>query len=294
MKSILLKTLGILIIFSSCDVQIHDYPKEERLSEVADFLYETMHENIAYSASNLDLHFDKDQGQFKILNTSVTAIKLEQKLNASSYENSYVDIAQNARISINDYFSEDQVHVLNQFNIEMQNVTSEEDFYTLIYNYQAKLADAENLSFEEKIVLIGLIEYAHALHESILEGAFSPIINEIRKASGGRISNELCGDENDNCPMEISYCSQNPADCNVTGSNGCTIDWGNVWQDAVIGFGFGFAGGAYTGATAGTVTFPIVGTVTGWVAGGMVGGAVGFTGGATQEIAGQLFFNCIF
>jgi hypothetical protein len=142
---------------------------------------------------------------------------------------------------------------------------SYEDGFRLVSNFRNQVIQSEELTENDRLLLIELAAGSEALLEFIENGGGQMIqkqfANNISHPPFGRLA-------------------------------GCSVNWRGVWMDGVVGLVGGAVYGGYIGATAGTFTVPILGTVAGGVGGAVFGGASGFISGVTYGIASNLLTSC--
>ncbi|MFN7261987.1 MAG: glycine zipper family protein [Cyclobacteriaceae bacterium] len=280
-----------LLIVSQCqDSDTRNRQIEvEALQQKSILMQEMFFDVLKFSEENLEISVDKeDFGRVKSLDkfgnyVTGTYFPTLPKINFKSGWKTF-------EIAAKPFFSEAQLKFLQSLDSGMKGVAKQEDFYILIKEFRTKAIFEWGLSYGEKIQMIALVEQTYVLHELLRQGAFRSLANRLRFSNGLRTNNLDCPNNQNNCPLPISYCEQDPKECG--GNGGCAIDWRGVWGGAVLGFAYGATTSAVAGATAGTVVFPVVGTVTGAVSAGVVGGAIGFVEGAVAGIAGSLLLTC--
>ena len=286
MKKSILFTLLFSIIALSCSEQNEPTAKQPvDFREASIFFNEMFSATIEHSVTNINL--DVSSSKARIINNEV----ISDYLTENYFNGLSIDISEslnhqtNARTQLESgHFSEAQIKFISEMESAMMDVESAEDLNDLIVRFRNKATGNDLMTDEQKLEMLAMVEYTHAMHEYLINGGLDEIADRIENF-----------DEGSGAGSRVYAQRQIDYKCNGScGAKGCSVNWRNVWQDAVVGFVVGGTSGVYVGATGGTVVLGPLGTVTGAVGVGVVGAAGGFVGGALQEIGGQLFFNCLF
>jgi hypothetical protein len=162
------------------------------------------------------------------------------------------------------YYNTTQLTIMNNYFTEVANATSQIYVTKAFYRAEDAAYLNPNLSNEQVVAVMGIIEYANEFAKKHFAGYSSAVMVDI--------INET------DLPAATAPCQ---------------INWRNIWRGAVLGGAVGGVRGAYVGATGGSVAFPGLGTMGGALGGAVFGFAAGFAGGAGIALLEQGFFGCL-
>ncbi len=290
MKKSFLLTLLILTISFSCQEQENVVEPEINFQEASTFLSDMFSQTIQHSVSNAK--FGINQGNLEFSNSDIIGKYLQENYfpELVPLEFSF-DSQPNARSSENENHFMAQDSFINDLDHTMNNLTSEEEFYSSIEEYRNEVVNHTDMSDEQKIEMLAIVEYSYALHEYLINDGVSKIngvLSEIDNSNtNGRISGGGEGEGGG-----VYYCPVTET-CNVDSGEGggCSVNWRNVWAGAVASGVITGGLGLKTGCAGGVVAGPI-GVASGCVGGAVMGFASGFMWGAIGGIAANLITSC--
>lgn len=190
---------------------------------------------------------------------------LASSINFPTYDGTDVNLLSLAP-GLSSTYNTTQLSLLNNYFNVMYDATdavTAQSFYTSSAN---GTNNNPTLSKEQKIAVLGVMEYANEYAKKYFNGGLDQTIQDVQAlaaATNGRTSAT------------------------------CPINWRDVWRSGVAGGAAGMVRGAIIGATGGTVSLPGVGTVSGGVGGAVFGFAGGFGFGAGGALVQQVFWNCL-
>lgn len=214
----------------------------------------------------------------RLVRSSIAELRLDFEIPNIDYNSFAKSVVNNSKVipydgtifnlstqfpDISIYYNNYQISFLNKYFNDMYNaddLNTAVNYYTTIKN---SVNNNTSLNSDQKIAVLGIIEYANEYAKRYFSGEWQFIYNDIINVSGLNVSKP------------------------------CSINWRDVWRSAVAGGVVSGIIGAYAGGTAGSVTVPVLGTASGAVAGGVFGFAAGFTSGAAMAVGTQLFFGCL-
>ncbi len=284
MKKSILFTLLFSIIALSCSEQNEPTAKQPvDFREASIFFNEMFSATIEHSVTNINL--DVSSSKARIINNEV----ISGYLTENYFNGLSIDISEslnhqtNARAQLESgHFSEAQIKFISEMESAMMDIESAEDLNDLIVRFRNKATGNDLMTDEQKLEMLAMVEYTHAMHEYLINGGLDEIADRIENF-----------DEGSGAGSRVYAQRQIDYKCNGScGAKGCSVNWRNVWGSAVVGLTVGAVGGAKVGCAGGTVVLPVAGTATGCVGGAVFGGAGGFIGGALTGVATELLTSC--
>ena len=306
-KLTLLLAIFLLSISFSCQEdenplirEIESENTEFSLTEASKALSEIFTSTIDYTNQNISFDLDFN-GNLEIANSDLTTEYLRKNYFPNFPEKFKLNLSYDpkARTAQSEYFTNEQAIFIEAMEILMGEVRSSEELKVTLEELRIELHANEQMTDEQKLEMLALVEVTNSLHENLIAGGLDQIASVVidSRTSTGRyggvnsvaeLSFNACGGNQD----DSQDCGGGGDSSDNTNSRGCSVNWRNVWAGAVASGAIGAGIGLKAGCAGGTIVVPLLGTLAGCT-GGLIGGlATGYVTGAAGSILAELITSC--